>query len=1335
MKTLRFASMVLVFASFCAQTLQAEDVAYFWKKTTPDEETVNFWPSQPSGEGITYSGSPFTLSYGSDNGHFINLAGSTGVPFSGSWNQHAMTEIEDCNARVSCLNKSFRVDIDSGTYNWYDPFGETWKTLPYIEWMRCAGCWTTCDTVGMYIHGGETRWPSIWVRGWSQKDAYFSFDGGTHLLGGDVRFPYDSQAGSVSCHFEVTDTAKVVLGAVFRMGWGSSADQDLYFKVANGGELKIEGSKAYFEQTGMGRHHINVENATLSFGTFDTSTGYPLFTVGPQSAAAAANIESTFYMTKSIVRDGTIEFYGGDNLIEDSEMPGTKINIGKASDLDAEVSIRDVKIGDTCTVGVGGSATLTVAGTENAVTNLVVGGNEGATWVEADTKVLFTEGGALTCKSLQLGGRYGMTGVIEVPSGSSLTVDGTFCIGKGGVGELLISGGDFRAQYGYMAQRSTSAEPQAGVTNVFRMTGGTATLTYKSSDESGFNVCDNPYGRPCMVILDGGTLTARSTRGWRGTPSYNFGGATGWAAFEANGGTIVAPCATTRLLDTFETAALGAKGLTIRSDYNVTVAQGFQDQPDAAGKLVLEGSGVKTLTGDSSGLSETVVREGAAVLTGARMGGLTLDGGILNLSSAQPVSVAGDLVAVKAKFALDAGFTLGTTRTIFSVGGEISDASKAALAESMIVSGLAAGLAFDIDYDTESDPGKTLVMLTVREAKTVVIEATEGSVVDSDDHSVSAVDTLQAMAASGATLTLKGKLGRGNFEKTGAGVVMLKNEANRFLGSLYLYEGKLSVSSMLALGYDASGMGVFCLKGGTLELADTEGPAEFPYDLNVSPAEANAAVVIKTDEDTVFRKVTPVRGAIFKRGRGTLSFASETAMNLVTGNGTSAYGGDPARPETGIVFDNQGTPPDTTRWYGGLNVIEGVLEIRGTGTEPTKVALTENVTVGLPVVTRSEGASDPVLVIDNADVTMNRTYRPSIYVGGGISANGGNTVFPSSTVILTNHSSVAMHHWFVNRKTDNAAQQHAEIRLDSSCVTLKDKLFANMSARGGSTATYTLRNGSAIYAEAGIDCNGQDLGGGYNGPATFVVDASVLAANAAGDPFAFKAGNEASVLSFSNGSRFCCKSVHNGTTDAGGANVFTFDDSEWYPGSNDFSFGSNVGAVSKYYSVGRGLVLAPPAGVTYTWARKLEGEGGLVKRGEGALVMPMSNLAATGEVAVEAGTLDLDGTTATGRTFSGSGAIRNGALESPVIKVAKDAAGLDLGTIAPTGRVRVDFSEYGDEVPLKTAIPVARVSESVDLSNWRGKNIGITGVKATFAVQNGVVLATVDYAGLLMLVR
>lgn len=1314
----------------------AEDQAYFWNKTTSDEETVDFWPSQPSGEGITYSGSPFQLSYNASNGHFINLAGSAGVPFSGSWNTHAMTEIEGCNARVSCLNKSFRVDIDSGTYNWYDPFGETWKTLPYIEWMRCAGCWGTCDTVGMYIHGGETRWPRIWVRGWSQKDAYFTFDGGTHLLGGEVQFPYDTQATGSAYHFEVTNTAKVVLGAGFRMGIGSPADRDLYFKVADGGELKIEGSKAYFEQTGKGRHHINVENATLSFGTFDTSTGYPLFTVGPQSAAAAADIESTFYMTKSIVRDGTIEFCGGNNLIEYSEMPGTKVNIGKASALDAEVSIRDVQIGDTCTVGVGGSATLTVAGTENAVTNLVVGGNEGSGWVEANTKVLLAEGGSLTCKSLQLGGRYGMTGVVEIPSGSSLTVDGTFCIGKGGVGELLISGGDFRAQYGYMAQRNASTEPQAGVTNVFRMTGGTATLTYKTGDESGFNVCDNPYGRPSKVVLDGGTLTARSTRGWRGTPSYNYGGATGWAAFEANGGTIVAPCATKRLLDTFETAALGAKGLTIRSDYNVTVAQGFQDQPGAAGKLVLEGSGEKTLTGDSSGLSETVVREGAAVLTEARMGGLTLDGGILNLSSAQPVSVSGDLIAVRAKFALDAGFTLGTTKTIFSVGGEISDASRAALAESMIVSGLAAGFAFDIGYDAESEPSKTLVTLTVREATTVVIEAVEGDVVDSEYHQVTAVDMLQAKVASGATLTLEGALGRGGFEKRGAGVAVLSNEANRFLGSLYLYEGKLSVSSMLALGYDASGMGVFYLKGGTLELADAEGPAEFPYDLNVSPAEANAAVVIKTDEDTVFRKVTPVCGAIFKRGKGTLSFASETAMNLVTGNGTSTNGGDPACPDTGMSFDEQGTPPDTTRWYGGLNVVEGALVIRGTGAEPTKVELTENVTVGLPVVTRSAGASDPVLVIDNADVTMNNKLRPSIYVGGGVSANGGNTVFPSSTVVLTNHSSVAMHHWFVNRKTDKEARQHAEIRLDSSHVTLKDKLFANMSARGGSTATYTLRNGSAIYAEAGIDCNGQDLGGGYNGPATFDVDASVLAANAAGEPFAFKAGNEASVLSFSNGSRFCCKSVHNGTTDAGGANVFTFDDSEWYPGANDFSFGSNVGSVSKYYSVGRGLVLAPPANVTYTWARTLEGEGGFVKRGEGTVILPMANLVATGEIVVEAGTLDLDGTTATGRTFSGSGAIRNGTLENATIKVSKDADGLQLnGFGLTTGRVYVDFADYGEEVPLKTAIPVARVSGTVDLSKWRGKNLGIKGVKATFAVRDGVVLATVDYTGLMLLVR
>lgn len=52
----------------------AEGRAYSWKTETVAEETVDFWPSQPSGEGITYSDSPFTLSYNTQNGHFINLA-------------------------------------------------------------------------------------------------------------------------------------------------------------------------------------------------------------------------------------------------------------------------------------------------------------------------------------------------------------------------------------------------------------------------------------------------------------------------------------------------------------------------------------------------------------------------------------------------------------------------------------------------------------------------------------------------------------------------------------------------------------------------------------------------------------------------------------------------------------------------------------------------------------------------------------------------------------------------------------------------------------------------------------------------------------------------------------------------------------------------------------------------------------------------------------------------------------------------------------------------------------------------------------------------------------
>lgn len=1363
MKTVEFSFSSLVCVVMCVSLARAADQSYFWNKTTSEEQVVDFWPSQPSGAGVTYADPPFTLSYLTSNGHFLNLVGSSGVPASGSWNQHAMTEIRDCNVRVSCMNKSFRVDFDSGKYNWFDPFGETWKTLPYIEWMRCAGCWQSCDTVGMYVHGGETRWPRIWVRGWSQKDTYFTFDGGTHLLGGEVQFPYDTPSTGAAYHFEVTNTAKVVLGAGFRMGLGASEDQDLFFKVADGGELKIEGAHAHFKQQGKGRHKISVENAAVTFGPFDSATECPLFSVGPQTASDAAEIKSIFFMTNAVVSDGTIKFYGGDNRIVDTEMPGTKIHIGCTTGLKAAVSICNVKIGDTCNVGANGSATLIVEGTANVVTNLIVGGKEGWNQKVAEAALAFAEGAELTCRELLVGGRYGTKGVIEVPTGSRMTVDESFCIGKDGVGELLVSGGDFKAPYGFMGQSDTSATPQTGVTNVLRMTGGAVTLTYKADDSMGLNVCDNPHGRPCKVVLDGGMLTARSIRGWRGTPSYRFGDSTGWASFEADGGTLVALCATTRLLDTFETAALGAKGLMIRSDYNVTVAQNFTNKQGAVGKLVLAGAGVKTLSGMASTESELVVSEGKVVFTDsarhasdvAVSGGATLelagaaDSGMLTglmlgddmkaatlVLSDRPVVVNGDLVIKTLEIDRATAFAYGTTTVVFRVTGNVSAASLGAWEETRLVADTPVGAAVDFIHEMES--GVTVLKVVVRNGKPVDLYLGSGKLNDVGDYAFPAADALRATVADGAALTLSGRLAKGSLEKHGKGVLTLLGTGNRFLGGVFLYDGLLRTTSLSCLGYDMKGSGLLTLAGGTLELSDAASPAELGYALAINTGSAESGCVIKTDSDIVIRTVVPTTGALFKRGRGTLSFEAERAMNLVTGNGTLNAQETLSRPETGIVFDEQGSVPSPKWQYGGLNVVEGSLILRGIGAEPAAFALTESVCVGLPSLTRTEGAGEPTLVIDHANVTMNAGSRPSLYLGGAASA--ANSAFVTPALVLTNGATLTMHQMYVNMKSDPQSSQKPTCVIDGSTLSLVASLCANTSGRGVSMPKYILRNGARLYA-AVIDCyNASAWSGTWNGPIEFTANASLIAKNAQGEPLVFEAGNESSVLTFEHGTRFCCNSIARGGSLADGSNVLTFDDAEWYPGAVDFVFDAATAASvnTKCIARGKGLVLSPPKDCTYTWARTLEGSGGFVKRGEGTLIMSMANCQATGTIVLEAGRLELPDGAVTNVIALGAGTLARTTVGRTKITYAiEDGKPVAVPTFDDVTFKRTVYFDFGDAVLPEAAFAFATYTGTApDVSKWRTDHYDATGRKLAFTAADGVVTATPQgRQGLLFIVR
>ena len=110
---------------------------------------------------------------------------------------------------------------------------------------------------------------------------------------------------------------------------------------------------------------------------------------------------------------------------------------------------------------------------------------------------------------------------------------------------------------------------------------------------SQINVCDAQ--RICRINLTGGELYSKQTLGWNNAHYHNPSG-DGYAYFVGNGGTLKAPTSNNDyFFGAFDDAKVGAKGLTVDSDYTVGIRQTFADLDNESGKIVFTGSGTKRI--------------------------------------------------------------------------------------------------------------------------------------------------------------------------------------------------------------------------------------------------------------------------------------------------------------------------------------------------------------------------------------------------------------------------------------------------------------------------------------------------------------------------------------------------------------------------------------------------------------------------------------------------------------------------------------------------------------------------------------------------------------------
>ena len=240
-----------------------------------------------------------------------------------------------------------------------------------------------------------------------------------------------------------------------------------------------------------------------------------------------------------------------------------------------------------------------------------------------------------------------------------------------GDGELHVSGGSLNSGDIYVGanQDGNATEGRIKHKQCFRMTGGEVTCNrlYLGNHAVGNSTFQYQDAR---VVLDGGVLC--TSQAYVNYPSYqNEGGYIG--SFFANGGTIRAKANSYAVVNGFDTAQLGPKGLTIdtaRFD-KLNLTQSFSDKPGEKGLLRLSGGGTITLAPDRYyTVSTTAVEQATTVAVKNNMTLATtfvFDGGVVSLVGAANALTVDAVSAQSGTLVVDIGDTVHVKTSAFEI--------------------------------------------------------------------------------------------------------------------------------------------------------------------------------------------------------------------------------------------------------------------------------------------------------------------------------------------------------------------------------------------------------------------------------------------------------------------------------------------------------------------------------------------------------------------------------------------------------------------------------------------------------------------------------------------
>ena len=997
--------------------------------------------------------------------------------------------------------------------------------------------------------------------------------------------------------------------------------------------------------------------------------------------------------------------------------------------------------------------------TDNVTEAFSVGrpGSSGGNYDGADSRV-YLEGGTVAAPYVTVGGSG--TALLDVSGGSLVcgnTMNFIYNSANGKTARLIQTGGEITVSNGVV-------------------------LVYKSTAANS----------AALMELDGGVMNVKGSISGGDGCSAKSPSKTSTATLRGNGGTLRACAENAAFIQCLNAAECGAKGLTIESDYDITVPQSFSDVSGESGELVLAGPGRKTLSGASTSVarivaaggtvelaagsvaaSEVVVTNGASVVFGgspAELGitnlvlGSASSPAALALDASAPLEVAVPLSLVNVAVSVGGEFAAGNTYTLMSATAGVSDGSAAAWegAEFSVGGG---GLSYRLT--TERDGGATLFRIAVSTAAQT-ISVGEGETAEySAAISVGPHEAVVADVASNATLTLSGDVACGSLVKKGLGRVVLSGAPKAVAAGVYCEGGIVSVADVSVL----AGCGGVYVCDGTFEFAGaaTEDAQTLPCPLFGQASDASGIVDLKIESPLVVTNAAVTSGCIVKRGVATLTFspAPGAAMTLSVGNGFFDGNGWASRPNVvGDVSSDYWQRP-TGCGYVGFNVAEGAVALKGDAT--AHVDIIHCMAIGLNV---AGVRVAPSLLVDGLTASLGSysSVAGQINLGAGISSDSGKKG-AFARIDVQNGASVSTRACRTQNGTVFASAVTA--RVDRATWAISQYLLPYGARSPSEFFTLIVRNGGVVYVSNYF----QDYGG----------NAHVVELDGEGTVLAKNASLEGLTWSWAG----CDISVKNGAAlyaaktqirDVTGQRDMSlhFDGGTWVSTpstSQPYRFWKSTNVVVSVSGTGQTFPVAD-GDIVYV-NTPITGQGGFVKTGAGALDFapamsysgskigdqstwtvetPLDDpvtLAFGGELDVRGGrvtvsngccrtggayraaagaVVDFDGNSlGNGVTFSGGGVFENASVGDCALAVsATDGEAPTFTDVTFGGSIRVSIGEVAGEVD---SLAVATFSGGApSLSSFSVAPIGGS-YKATLFVDGNMVKARVWKSGGLLIVR